>query len=82
METQSPVMIDIAPLLPLLDIARTARDELAESEARFQALSRDEQQRQIGGILDQDRPYELAYEDAVRDIVASLLQMTAPPSDK
>lgn len=82
MTLRSPLMIDIAPLLPLLDVARKARDELAESEARFQALSRDEQQRHVGGILDQDRPYELAYEDAVRDIMDSLLQMTATTLNK
>lgn len=82
MATQSAVMIDIAPLLPLLDIARTARDELAESEARFQALSGAEQQQQIDGILDYDRPRQQAYDDAVSAVVAALLERTAPTSDK
>lgn len=73
----APVMIDIAPLLPMLDTARRIRDELAESEARFQALSRTEQLEQVDSILDADRPLEKTYDGTVRALVDALLEQTA-----
>lgn len=63
------VMIGLAPLLPLLDIARKAHDDMAVSEAHFKALSRVRKHRQVGTILDPNRPYELTYGDAVWDIM-------------
>ncbi|WP_208691832.1 hypothetical protein [Pseudomonas oryzihabitans] len=69
-------MVDLASLIPLLKLVHIARQELAQSAARFEALSLREQIAQDEAMSNQDRCVQKTHDAAVQKIVGLLLKLT------
>lgn len=76
LNAQSPIMVDLTSLIPLLKLVHNARQELAQSAASFENLSHREQIAQEEAIRNQDRSVQKTHDAAVQKIVGMLFKLT------
>lgn len=65
-------MIDVEPLIPILDAAHRAQHDLLASEAEWNALSKTQQRAQADAFLARDVVSKAAYDEACRQVTAAL----------
>lgn len=66
------MLIDIEPLIPLLDLARQAQHDLQVSDAEWDALKKSEQFAQVDAFVERDAVSRKAYEDACHRVMEAL----------
>ncbi len=70
------MMINVEPILPLLDAARQAKLDIQASDADFKALDERAQLAQVNDFLSRDAKSQKVYDDACANIMEWLEEAT------